>query len=702
MLNRMQVRETTLKELIQGEKQFRTPLWQRQYTWKRLEHEQLWRDILEQYSALGEEGAATTASGHFLGSFVLSPVATAASGVASYLIVDGQQRLTTLLLILCAIRDAVSVRDPQAVEKYNELYLVNKFQEGHGYYRLSPTQEDRPAFQACVQGSSGAGGVDGVGAAYRFFRSQLELSDLDGEALDLDRLTNVVVERLAIVDITTSAGDNAHRIFQSLNGTGVGLTQADLIRNYMFMLLPTRGEVVYDELWRPMEELIGFENLEALARLVLQREGIEVTKDDVYRQHQARLDGIAGNEAAVEAEVKTFSVAARHYKRLLDPSSEADEALRASLIWLSRWGAQTSYPVLMLGFDLEDKGLIDHDELRLAASYIESFVVRRQLAGFATNSLSRLFVQIAEQLPRGPGFAARLREELSRERRSWPSDQALREAIRTRSFYYNGRPHQRTMILERLERSFDHPEPVDFDAADLTIEHILPQTLSDDWREHLQSLGQDPDEVRDEFVHTLGNLTLTAFNGTLSNNPFDRKKEIYDASHLELNRALAENDAWGRDEILARAERLSDQVIMAWPGPIAGVSDTPLGFDWSRVNAAVAAIPAGRWTTYGDLAQLGGTAPLPVGQHLAGPQSPANAYRVLTAQGYLSADFHWADPADTTDVRVLLETEGVTFDSDGRASEAQRISAKELLTLIETPDRDELDAPDSASTLSSV
>ncbi len=208
----MQVRETNLKQLVQGEKQFRVPLWQRQYTWRQIYHKLLWRDILEQYLRSGD-GTSGSGTGHFLGSLVLAPIPFPASGVASYLIVDGQQRITTLMVILCAIRDAAAKTDPQAVERYDELYLINKFHEGEARYRLVPTQADRDPFFACVTRSTAAGGQDPIGEAYRFFRSDVELLDPEEQPLDLERLAAVVVERLAVVDITTGQGDNAHRIF---------------------------------------------------------------------------------------------------------------------------------------------------------------------------------------------------------------------------------------------------------------------------------------------------------------------------------------------------------------------------------------------------------------------------------------------------------------------------------------------------------
>jgi hypothetical protein len=283
---------------------------------------------------------------------------------------------------------------------------------------------------------------------------------------------------------------------------------------------------------------------------------MDVAVDDVYRRHQDRLEAMSGSEGAVEDAVRDLALRARHYKRLIDPSAEDDPELRGGLWRLRRWGAQPSYPVLMAAYDLRERGLLTIEGRREVVSYIESFLVRRQLAGVPTNALNRLFVQFVGQLPQDDSFPQALRRELSRQRRYWPADDQLREAIRTRPFYFSGRGPQRNAILERLEQSYGHPEQIDFGISDLTIEHVLPQTLSEEWREHLASLGQDPDEVHRDLVHTLGNLTLTAFNGTLSNNPFERKRQIYSGSNLQLNRALAENDAWGA--------RRSSCVPMSW------------------------------------------------------------------------------------------------------------------------------------------
>lgn len=684
----MQVQNATLQGLVQGEKQFRVPIWQRQYTWGESQHKQLWWDLTEQYDRAFVGGGGAAVAGHFLGSFVLSPVDPSASGMQTFLVIDGQQRLTTLMLVLCALRDSVA-DDVQAADRLDKLYLINEFQQPAGRYRLQPTEEDRGAFQARIDRAPNEGARNLISDAYRFYAQRLREPRPSGDPIDVAAFERVIAARMAIVEITTEPSDNSHRIFQSLNGTGVDLNQADLLRNYIFMVLSTRAERVYDQVWRPMEAMLGVQNLTGLARVDLQRRGLEVTKDDVYGAHQRRLDPISHDPDQIEDQVRDLAMRARHYNRLIDPASEPDAHLSAGLSRLARWGAQTSHPVLMVAYDLHEREEIDTPELCRVVALLESYVVRRQLGRVPTNSLSRLFVRLIERLPDGPGFADALHRELSRERLYWPDDDWLRKAVKTQPFFHNGRPHQRKMILERLEESFEHPEKIDFDESVLQIEHIMPQTLSSQWREQLQDLGQDPEVVHSQLVHTLGNLTLTAFNGTLSNNVFERKREIYGDSHLELNRSLEDSEVWSESEILERADQLATQIAKIWIAPLPGVSSLVNGFDWSRVEGAIAAIPIGRWTSYGDLAQLGGTSAQAVGNFIMGLPVGSNAHCVLSTDGTVSASFQWPDPADTGDVQAVLSADGVEFE-DGRASAAQRMTSDELVSLINDGDEDEL------------
>ena len=203
----------------------------------------------------------------------------------------------------------------------------------------------------------------------------------------------------------------------------------------------------------------------------------------------------------------------------------------------------------------------------------------------------------------------------------------MRDAIQHRPFYWSGRPAQRFFILRRLEESYGAKEPVDFTKAKLTVEHVMPQTATKPW------LDQLADEVRDEssaeelhqlLLHTLGNLTLSAENAKLSNHPFERKQQILDNSALQMNREIAETQRWGKEQILTRASDLAARAIQLWPAPLSNsralVDDRR---EWALLRAALTVLPAGSWTTYGELAELIGTHPRAVGSYVAaGPMSP--------------------------------------------------------------------------------
>ena len=691
----MQVTETNIQQLLGGPKQFRVPLFQRTYTWKERDHAQLWRDILAQYEvARAGMSSASGQDGHFIGSFVLAPTPAPAT-LPAYLVVDGQQRLTTLTVALCAVRDAAAPSDASAFDRITNQYLVNPYaHEERDRWKFVPTQDDRPEYLACIKADHAGAGKGLISKAYRFFEVQLALLGPDDDPLDLALLESVIVSKLAIVDITAQQGDNVHRIFESLNATGVGLTQADLLRNYMFMLLPTRDKVVYEEVWRPMQQLLGADNLEGLARVDLRRRGIDVRDDDVYRAQQARLQSIEHDEAAIEKQIRDLAVRARHYKRILAPDEEEHVGTRRGLQFLARWRATTAHPLVMYLYELREEGKLTPDEMSDILLNLESFLVRRLLVGVSNKNLNRIFVQIVGQLRQAdPPLLDAVRYHLSTERKFWASDDEIRLAVASRPFYYYGRAQQRRMVLERLEESYGHKELAELSTLSLSVEHILPQTLSSEWITELTETGDDADAVHRELVHTLGNLTLSAYNSELSNMPFERKQQIYSASHLSLNKDLVAHPRWGRGEILVRAAELADRAISIWPAPVAGVGEEAIGFDWARMHAAIAAIPDGRWTAYADLAAVAGTAAQAVGNHIATHPSLAKAYRVLTIDGRISEGFRWSDPADTRDPKVVLAAEGVEFDGTGRALPGGRLTADDLHALLGWFDPDD-DLPD--------
>ena len=462
----VKAQETTFEQLIQGEKQFVVPLYQRPYSWRDLQLKQLWGDIVEQADSLSD---GERASSHFIGSIVLAPSPDIqASGVQRWVIVDGQQRLTTLMLLLCAIRDHVSVGEQRERERLNELYLTNKWRSGDDYFRLMPTQADRPAFVACVLGSPEAGGGDGIGAAYRFFRRMLVETDDPADPHDIPRIETAVREGLSIVEVSTDRADNVYRIFESLNNTGLRLSQADLVRNYLFMCLPTRGEDVYASAWLPMQKLLSPEHLELLMYLDLVLQGEDrARREDLFRGHQERLRQLADDEDAVAGYAAQLSHRARLLRLIVEPASEPSDPVRRGFERLNGWGAQVAYPALMALLERREAGEANHDDVAGAILLIESFLVRRMFNSVHSGNLNRIFQSLVAEIQSAEDVVSVTRRVLSGTRLYWPTDDELREAIRSKPFYWMGRQSQRRFILRRLEETFPSQERANLEADDL-------------------------------------------------------------------------------------------------------------------------------------------------------------------------------------------------------------------------------------------
>ncbi|WP_327045545.1 DUF262 domain-containing protein [Microbispora sp. NBC_01189] len=685
----MKANETTLRNLIKGEIQLMVPLYQRPYAWEREQLRRLWSDIEVQAEALAKDQVAS----HFLGSVVLAPGPDLSPSLSQWVVVDGQQRLTTLLLALCALRDHQAAEDPRSVERINELHLINKYKDGDLRYRLLPTQVDREAFKACIEGYPNSDLDSRVGSAYQFFRTKLIEIDDPADDQDVRRIETVVLDRLSLVHIQVDKDDNAFRIFESINNTGMGLSQVDLIRNYVFMCLPRKSRHVYDTYWLPMQKLLGAKGLDQLMYLVLVLEhGDEAQYKDAYRGHQDLLRATGGSEERIEQYVKDLARRARYLHRILEPNE--DNAIDARLRFLNDWKANTVYPVVMRLLELQDQGNATDDEVLEALGYLESFLVRRLIGGVTSGSLNKIFMRVTRQLTGEESVAKVLRTALSAPRLYWSTDEQFRKDIREKAFYWQGRTVQQKLILRRLEESYGSKELVDLSDKKITIEHILPQSPGVDWLKELAGEG-DPETLHKELVHTLGNLTLTGYNSELGNMSFGKKKDFLSRSGLVMNQRVAKQERWGKAEITARAEEMADRAIGIWAGP---VETGPVGpsRDWSLLHAALAALPPGTWTSYGDLAELIGSHPVPVGAHLAGTRI-LNAHRVLKSTGEVSDNFRWADEKDERDAYDVLKADGIKFDERGRAEPAQRISAREMAELLGLPGAEDITEADPAS-----
>jgi hypothetical protein len=544
-------------QYFNGEKQNLIPLFQRPYTWKKSNWQTLWDDVMVQYDL-------ADTSTHFMGAIVSLPARSVPVGVSKYLIIDGQQRLTTVSLLLCALRDCL---DANSSARIQEVYLMNKFRDPEDTPKFVPTQADRDVYRSIAIDRAPLENGSLMVQAYNFFRNQLQTgSDPNGDTVSPSKVLTTLEHALQVVMINLGDSDDPYLIFESLNFKGEPLNQADLVRNYVLMRfrhsVSSGGEQerVYLKYWRPLEEQLG-ENLPEFLRHYAMKDGDNIKQGGIYAATKAHLKNMDSSEK-VEAEVKRMQCFGFFYAKLLKPALEPNERVCRRLAHIQELEVTTSYPLLLrlLGARSEDK--LSDAELERCLGLMESFVVRRAVCNVPTNALNKLFLQWTREFPeKNHDTWLYLLMSVGRGGRRFPTDAEFGEAFKNQPQYGRGTTR---FVLCQLEECFEHKEPVDLTTA--TIEHVLPQTLTDEWK---TELGDKPDEKHFQLVDTFGNLTLTGYNPELGNIPFSAKKEKFKNTHIELNRWILEQSRWGESEIALRASALLDTAKAIWAGPIA-------------------------------------------------------------------------------------------------------------------------------------
>jgi hypothetical protein len=557
----MEARETTFGTLLNGRVQYRVPLFQRQYAWQRKQREQLWSDVLDLYEER-REGAENAQ--HFMGSVVTAPEQLGPDRPAVHTLIDGQQRLITLNVMLAALRDHVAESNKVAAVKINGLYLCNQFpQEPSDEFKVLPTQRDRDEFAALIHGEPDTQTSEGLRQTYRYFRDHLR-SDEDGsgQTLDTGQLEDTLLQGLGVVSITLGPNDNPYRVFESLNATGLSLRQIDLIRNLFMMKMGVKqAEKAYNTLWLPMQSLLG-EHFEAFAHDYYLKHGVFMRADDTYTKAKLRLGGAEGQQ--VVAALDDIAWFAERWARIYWPTREPDKNLTDALTSFNRFGLDTPYPFILNLFAARDReGTLTSEHFAEIIRMIEGFVVRRMFANVPTNQLNRLFIRLWDQVSHDNDAMLEVRQALCEPSRRWPSDDTFLDQFVNYPLYTDSQPQQRRLVLDRLEKSYGHHEIVALD--ELQIEHIIPQTLTDDWR---RTLGENADALHRRWLHTPGNLTLTGYNPELSNAPWPDKREYYAASNVSMTRALAASTTFDADTLRARGRDLAQRAIRIWPGPL--------------------------------------------------------------------------------------------------------------------------------------
>jgi uncharacterized protein with ParB-like and HNH nuclease domain len=541
----MKASETKLEHIIEGTKQFVVPLFQRPYSWGKNEWGKLWEDLVE----LCEEENPRT---HFIGSIVTMPTQSVPEGVGKFLLIDGQQRITTIFILLAALRDKTRTLPGTLADEIHGLYLTNQYKEGGEALKLLPTQVDRTSFQCIIQ-SHPNNSDDQINKAYRFFEKRLNSS----KAPDVATLKKILVTKLSLVSITLDRDDNPHLIFESLNATGRPLTQADLIRNYFFMRIHVhQQEKIYQEYWRPIQDSLAA-NTPEFIRHFLMRDGGLIKQDEVYfalkdraNEHQTQTDIIAYLE-----KIAKF---AGFYAKLINPDEEPKAKLRSRLKRLNRIEVTVAYPFLLNAYHDYSNNDISEEIFAECLDILENFMIRRFVCGVPTYGLNKIFPSLYAQAMQFDSLLPGLKEALKSKK--YPRDTEFKERLITTPLYGGGNRTDKTkLILERLEESFEHKEPVAFEKT--TIEHVMPQTPSSWWKSHL---GESWEEQHEIYLHTIGNLTLTGYNSELSNDSFPNKLATLQESHLELNKYFQDVEGWTEKSIRQRAEALSNIALEVW------------------------------------------------------------------------------------------------------------------------------------------
>jgi uncharacterized protein with ParB-like and HNH nuclease domain len=544
-------------QYFNGEKQNLIPLFQRPYTWTENNWQTLWDDLMVQY----EEGDNGT---HFMGAIVSVPARSTPVGVSKYLIIDGQQRLTTVSILLCALRD---VLDSNSASRIQEVYLTNRFRDLEDTLKFVPTQADRDVYRAIALDRKVPENKKDVRmtAAYHFFKNRLlKGTDLNDDSVAPAKVLTTLEQCLQVVMINLGDDDDPYLIFESLNFKGEPLTQADLVRNYLLMQfrhsISTGGEQerVYSEYWVPLESTLK-SNLTEFLRHYTMKDGDDIKKGGIYAAIRTRLKNMDLKEA-VEAEAKSMQRFGDFYARFLFPVKEEVMNIRNSLENINDIKVTTSYPLLLRLFNARQTENLSDVELEKCLRLVESFVVRRAVCGVPTNGLNKVFPQLAKNFPDTDYFRW-LQRSLSSFSGSgrFPKDAEFTAAFISQPQYGRGTTR---FILCRLEKSFNHKETVDLSTA--TIEHILPQTLNQEWRDEL---GSESEHVHTTLINTFGNLTLTGYNSELGNLPFSQKKAKLENTHIELNRWILQQTNWRAAEIEERAKNLLLIANKIWMSP---------------------------------------------------------------------------------------------------------------------------------------
>lgn len=566
----MQAGETTLNKLLNTSRQFIVPIFQRNYSWQKSQYEQLWFDILRASKFKEKQN-------HFIGSIVYIDMGTPAGRPQQLLLIDGQQRLTTISILLCAIKDYVQKFNLETklinLAKIKNQFLYNSDEIDEDRYKLLLNVQDKETYIKLIDNTIFTVNkpATNIIKCYEFFYERIE--DFIKQHGQIDEIYAGIF-KLSLVSISLDKdSDNPQMIFESMNSTGKDLSQTDLLRNYLLMdLTPEKQTRLYKTYWKSMEELFGediYKNdvnkFDYFIRdfLTLKRDTGYICKiNNVYENFKRYyLD----NNCEKFAVLKDLFTYAKYYA-CIDLLQENDDELKLYWQEFKKLDSHVVYPFLLKLYDDYSRQILIKEDFKKILQVVISYLWRRAICEIPTNSLSKTFATLYQAVDKEDYVNSIIKAFVFKSSyKRFPSDYEVREKLQTKDIYHF---RLRKYLLEVLENYY-HKEPIDLNTANYTIEHIMPQNIEHNlsWQ---QMLGEDWQEVHSLYLHTLGNLTITGYNAEMSNKSFVEKvngESGFKHSHLKLNESIAQCDVWNKKAIQRRTNILTDIILKIWKYP---------------------------------------------------------------------------------------------------------------------------------------
>lgn len=552
----MEATQAQLLNLLDGKKQFIIPIYQRTYSWKLRQCQQLFDDIIR-------VGSNNNQISHFIGSVVyFNPSSSPVTSVPELLVIDGQQRLTTVSLLLVALTNFLKANkeiklEDETWEEVQETYLVNKHRKDDTKYKLLLTRNDKPTYINLLEDIEQDSNLSKrIIENYNFFKGSVHKENVS--------IIYTGIKKLIIVDVILERDkDNPQLIFESLNSTGLDLSQADLIRNYVLMgQTQDAQKSLYEKYWFPMEQSFG-DSISLLPWFVrdylTMKESSIPNVEEVYERYKKFLKSKNSPKTIADA-VKDLHAFSKYYVRIA-LNRETDETLKKKFKEITKLRIDTSYPFLIAVYNDCENEIITKDEFITIIDLIKDYVFRRAICGIPTNSLNKTFATIYKRIKRETYLESiKAAFIIMDSYRRFPSDSEFIKELTVKDVY-NFR--SRNYFLESLE-NYKRKELVN--AENYTIEHILPQNQNtpEAWK---IELGENWEKVKEKYLHTIGNLTLTGYNSELSDRPFSVKKTIeggFNSSPLHLNESVRCESVWNEEAINRRALVLSEIACKIW------------------------------------------------------------------------------------------------------------------------------------------